>query len=99
MIIGGNGCGKTTLAKKLADKLQLPLTHIDVLYWKDNWQVVPNEEFDSLLMQEVTKPRWIIDGNNTRTIPMRLKYCDTVIFMDFSRIRCIYGAIKRIIQN
>ena len=32
MIIGGNGCGKTTFAKELSDKLNLPLIHLDVLY-------------------------------------------------------------------
>jgi len=41
LIIGGNGCGKTTLAQKLASKLELPLIHLDVLYWRDNWKVYP----------------------------------------------------------
>lgn len=31
MIIGGNGCGKTLLAQKLAQKLELLLIHLDVL--------------------------------------------------------------------
>lgn len=99
IIIGGNGCGKTTLAKELSDKLKLPLIHLDVLYWKDNWQIVSKDEFDKLLLQEVTKPKWIIDGNNIRTIPLRLKYCDTVIYMDYSRVKCVYGVIKRVIKN
>lgn len=34
-----------------------------------------------------------------RTIPLRLKYCDTVIYMDFSRTICVYGAIKRVVKN
>ena len=36
LIIGGNGCGKTTLSNKLANKLSLPLIHLDALYWNDN---------------------------------------------------------------
>lgn len=31
LIIGGNGCGKTTLAQKLASKLDIPLIHLDML--------------------------------------------------------------------
>jgi len=31
LIIGGNGCGKTTLAQTLASKLELPLIHLDML--------------------------------------------------------------------
>lgn len=99
IIIGGNGCGKTTFAKVLSDKLKLPLIHIDILYWRDNWQTASKDEFDELLLQEVIKPKWIIDGNNSRSIPIRLKYCDTVIYMDYSRISCIYGVIKRVIKN
>lgn len=99
MIIGGCGCGKTTLAKKLSDKLKLPLIHLDVLYWRDHWRNVSKDEFDELLLQEVTKPKWIIDGNYGRTIPLRLKYCDTVIYMDYSRVKCVYGVIKRVIKN
>lgn len=38
LIIGGNGCGKTTLAQTLASKLELPLIHLDMLYWRDNWE-------------------------------------------------------------
>ena len=57
------------------------------------------DEFDKLLMKELIKPKWIIDGNMNRSIPLRLKYCDTVIYMDFSRTYCVYGAIKRVIKN
>lgn len=99
MIIGGNGCGKTTFSKMLCDKLKLPLIYLDILYWRDNCQTASKYEFDGLLMQELTNPKWIMDGNISRTIPLRLKYCDTVIYMDYSRFQCICGAIKRVIQN
>ncbi|MDT8718058.1 AAA family ATPase [Clostridium sp. 19966] len=99
LIIGGNGCGKTTLAQKLARKLELPLIHLDILYWRDNWQNASKDEFDDLLLKELSKPKWILDGNINRTIPLRLKYCDTLIYMDFSRTICVYGAIKRVIKN
>lgn len=57
IIIGGNGCGKTTFAKELSDKLNLPLIHLDVLYWRDNWETASTDEFDELLVQEITKPK------------------------------------------
>lgn len=99
LIIGGNGCGKTTLAQTLASKLEIHLIHLDKLYWRDNWESASKDEFDDLLIKELSKSKWIIDGNMNRTIPLRLKYCDTVIYMDFSRTRCVYGAIKRVLKN
>lgn len=99
LIIGGCGCGKTTFAKKLSSKLDLPLVHLDTLYWRDHWENVSNEEFDEQLLRELQKTIWILDGNHNRTIPLRLSYCDTVIYMDYSSLRCVWGAFKRVIQN
>lgn len=99
LIIGGNGSGKTTFAGELAEKLNLPLIHLDVLYWRDNWECATREEFDELLMQELQKPQWIIDGNMNRTLPERLNHCDTVIYFDFSTLRCLYGVVTRVIKN
>ncbi len=99
IIIGGCGSGKTTLAKKLSGKLKLPLVHLDVLYWRDNWRHVSEGEFDEQLQQEIIKPRYIIEGNYGRTIPIRLKYCDTAVYMDFPRLKCVWGVIKRVIKG
>ena len=99
MIMGCPGSGKTTLARKLSCKLNLPLVHLDVLNWRDHWQTVSTEEFDALLLQEVRKEAWIIDGNYHRTIPLRLEHCDTVIYLDYSRMTCLFGVIKRVLKG
>lgn len=99
LIIGNNASGKTTMAKILAEKLNLPLVHLDRLYWRDNWEHATNEEFDRLLKNELEKSEWIIDGNIKRTLPTRLKYCDTVIYLDFPSWFCVLNAIRRLIQN
>lgn len=99
MVIGCPGAGKTTFAKELGKHLKLPVVHLDFLNWRDNWTPVSREVFDELLLTEVSSDRWIIDGNYGRTIPLRLKYADAVVYMDYSRIICIFGALKRIIVN
>ncbi len=99
IIIGCPGSGKTTLAKLLGDKLNLPVVHLDRLQWKGNWETIRGEEFDNLLKAEMEKDAWIIDGNYNRTIPMRLQYCDTVIFLDYPTLVSISGALTRMIKN
>ncbi len=99
LIIGNAGAGKTTFARKLASKLNIPLVHLDKLYWRGEWQHLSKENFDIVLQTELEKPEWIIDGNFNRTIPHRMKYCDTVIFFDFPTIRCLWGITKRLLQN
>ena len=99
LIIGNAGAGKTTFANKLAINLNLPLIHLDKIYWRDDWQHLSREEFDCLLQEELDKPEWIIDGNFNRTIPHRIKYCDTIFFFDFNVLSCFWGITKRIIKN
>ena len=99
LIIGGNGSGKTTMARQLAKITGLPLCHLDTLYWTDDWQPRERSEFITLLQAELEKEKWILDGNMRRTLPQRLPYCDTVIYLDFSGIRCFFGTLKRLLQN
>ena len=99
IIIGCPGSGKTTLSKKLSDKLRLPLVHLDQLGWRGKWEMTPKEEFDRLLFEELIKPQWIIEGNYNRTIPDRLLYCDTVIYLDFPALTCFFGVLKRVIKG
>ena len=100
MIIGCGGAGKSTLARNLGEKTGLPVVHLDQIYWSPgDWQHLEREEFDALLMKELEKPRWILDGNFNRTMELRLERCDTVIYLDFNRITCIAGWLKRVITN
>ena len=99
LIIGNAGSGKTTFAKKLAVKTSLPLIHLDRLFWKGKWESLSKEEFDPLLQAELEKEEWIIDGNFSRTIPHRLKYCDTVFYFDIPTILCLWGITKRVFLN
>ena len=99
LLVGNAGAGKTTFAKQLAQKLRLPLVHLDKLYWCGNWEHLSRDEFDAILQTELEKPQWIIDGNFNRTIPHRLQYCDTVLYFDFPTITCLRGITKRPLTN
>lgn len=99
LLIGNAGAGKTTFAKQLAEKLGLPLVHLDKLYWRGNWEHLSRNEFDVILQSELEKPQWIIDGNFNRTIPHRLQYCDTVFYFDFPTVLCLAGITKRTLTN
>lgn len=99
LIIGSPGAGKTFLSKQLAEKLKLPLIHLDHLYYKPDWVSIEKPEFDKLLQVELEKDSWIMDGNYNRTIPHRIKYADTVICLDYGRWICAWRAIKRCFIN
>lgn len=99
LVIGSPGSGKSTFSKILSEKLNIPLVHLDSLWWKEGWVENTREEFDALLLRELEKENWIIDGNFSRTLDMRLKYADTVIFFDYNRFLCLWRVLKRVVTN
>jgi len=98
MIIGSCGAGKSTFAKKLSSITGLDLIHLDQQYWKANWKESDKSEWHNLMQDLVLKPQWIIDGNYGGTIDIRLEKADTVVYLDFPTIRCLWRITKRIFK-
>lgn len=99
IIIGCGGAGKSTLARQLGEKLDLPVVHLDKLWWRPGWAHIPQEEFDARMEEETDRPQWIMDGNYNRSMAPRAAKCDTIIYLDFSRFACLLGVTKRILTT
>jgi adenylate kinase family enzyme len=96
VIIGCGGAGKSTLAQELGKRTGLPVIHLDSIFWLPGWVEMNRDEFDQKVRAELEKEQWIIDGNYNRTMPERIARCDTIIYLDFSRMACLMGVVKRI---
>jgi adenylate kinase family enzyme len=94
-VIGCGGSGKTYLANRLAALLDLTVTHLDVLYYGEDWAPLPAAEFAELQHKLVAEPRWLIEGNYASTLPIRLQAADTVIFLDLPAWACLWGIAQR----
>jgi adenylate kinase family enzyme len=99
LILGCSGSGKSTFSKQLSKARELPLIHLDSLFWKSGWIASIDEEWNQTIAELVRKDQYIMDGNYSRTISIRMKEADTIFFFDFSRYLCVYRAIKRRIIN
>ncbi|GMK46287.1 topology modulation protein [Paenibacillus glycanilyticus] len=97
-IIGSGGAGKSTLARKLGQALNREVSHLDALFWKPNWVGVPRQEQIIIQTELVKQEEWIIDGNYGGTLDIRLHAADTIIYLDYPRLLCMYRAIKRSVQ-
>ncbi len=96
IVLGCPGSGKTTFAEKLNKLTGLPLYYLDAIWHKPDKTHIPREEFDGRIREIFSTESWIIDGNYSRTIEMRLKECDTVFLFDLPTEVCLQGATERI---
>lgn len=96
LVIGPCGAGKSTLATELAQKLDLPLFHMDQLNWQPGWVESSKDEIRKKLAEIVGTERWLIDGNYGGTLAERLERADTVVYLDYPIRLCLVRVIHRI---
>ncbi len=94
-IVGCGGAGKSTLARQLEAILHLPVIHLDKEFWQPGWKMLPKEEEREVLEKATKQVEWIIDGNYKGTMSSRFEVADTIIFLDFPTLLCLYRIIKR----
>ena len=96
VILGCPGSGKSTFARALAARTGLPLVHLDNLWWRADGTHVSREEFDRALAALLRGEKWILDGDYSRTYEVRLRACDTVVFLDYPESICMAGITARV---
>lgn len=101
LLIGSPGVGKTTLAPLLAQKYHIPLIHLDKLYhdeklWSKDLKI-KRSQWRKRIKELTAKEEWLMDGNYTSTLDVRIPPSDLVIFLDYKTRIAVYRAIKRLV--
>jgi len=89
LIIGCSGSGKSHFARELNKITNIPIYYLDTIFWKENWDHLSKEELLNEINKIVIKDKWIIDGNYTSSLEERIKFCDTVFFLDIDESICL----------
>jgi adenylate kinase family enzyme len=95
LVIGSGGAGKSTFARRLGARLGLPVIHLDKVYWRPGWVEPPKDEWRRTVGELCAGGSWVMDGNYSGTLDVRLAACDTVVFLDVPRVVCLWRVVKR----
>lgn len=95
LVIGPGGAGKSTLARRLGELLNIEVLHLDRFYWHAGWVETPKPEWLKTVEEMLKRDAWIMDGNYSGTLEMRVRACDTVVFLDMPRRLCLRRVLKR----
>jgi adenylate kinase family enzyme len=98
-VVGSSGSGKSTFARELAEVLNLPCYEMDQLFWKSDWHESSDDELFRKVHEVTSRSRWVLDGNYTRTIPVKWKQVQLVIWLDPSFLRTVLRVTKRTIYR
>lgn len=96
LVLGSGGSGKTTFALRLAEKTKLPVVHLDAHYWRPNWTPPSDKKtWESQVQALVQAEDWIMEGNYSGSLHLRLPRTDVVYFFDIPNWCCLWNILKR----
>ncbi|MPZ27752.1 MAG: adenylate kinase [Micromonosporaceae bacterium] len=94
-VVGGFGCGKSTLSQALAKARQLPYIELDGVFWQPGWRPADPAQFAAEVERATSGPRWIVDGQYEQLRPLLLDRVDTIIVVDARRTTAQRRIINR----
>ena len=96
VILGRGASGKSTLAKRLGEITGLPVSNWTDILATGSCCHAPRE-WVAVQQELIAGDSWILDGDlgPYDAVEVRLRAADTIIFLDFSLIRCAWWAFLR----
>jgi adenylate kinase family enzyme len=97
VVNGGPGAGKSTVARAIAERLDLPYTEIDSLYHGPDWS--PRETFVEDVRAITAGERWVSEWQYDATRPILLDRCDLMVWLDLPRLVTTRRVTRRTLRR
>src|SRR5438034_461599 len=100
LVLGCSGSGKSTFARALALRTGLPLIHLDREYWTPGWvERYGLPRWLDRVAELAGGERWIIDGNYSGSLPLRLPRATCALWLDLPRWQCLGSTVYRCLSG
>jgi adenylate kinase family enzyme len=94
-IVGNPAAGKSTVARVLASRLDVPHVQLDAAFWTSDWTPVAETDFLAQVRKLVDQPGWVVDGQYNVAIQAFVTEADAVVWLDVPLWRSLPRLIRR----
>lgn len=98
-VVGTSGSGKTHFSRRLAAAFGVRCVELDRLFWKPGWAASGDDEFLPRIAATLAKGPFVLDGNYSRSIPVKWPVVRTVVWLDYSFALTLRRAIGRALHR
>jgi adenylate kinase family enzyme len=98
-VVGNSGAGKTTFARRLAERLGVPRLELDSIYHQPNWTPLPDDEYRRRVESFTRSDAWVVDGNYSRVADLVYPRAQTVVWLDPPRRTVMRRVIGRTLRR
>ena len=98
-VIGTAGSGKSTLGRRFADLFGLPFVEMDGVYFGPDWSESPDEVFFPKIQAVTEQSRWVLDGNYSRTTPIKWRQVQLVVWLDMPLVLTVLRVSARCVTR
>jgi len=93
VVVGSSGSGKSTFARRAAEKFGRPHIELDELHWGANW--TPRADFVANVERAIEEDEWVIAGNYHAVREQIWARATAIVFLDVS----LFVALRRVLAR
>lgn len=83
VVVGTTSSGKSTLARRMSERLGLDFIELDAIHWQANWTPIPLEEFRTRVETATRSPSWVVAGNYHVVRDLIWPRAEAVVWLDY----------------
>ena len=100
-VVGNSGSGKSRLAERIAQVLDVPYVELDAIHHLHDWRPIDPDVFVARIEEITSTDAWVIDGNY-RTVVVDgpvWERADTVVWLDLPRRTVMFQVTRRTVTR
>lgn len=100
VIVGVSASGKSSFARELSKKINVPTTHMDEIMWNPGWEYIGDEKTVAAINEAVKKEDFIIEGYIDKAARVNLfNTADKILYLDYPGWLSAFRYIKRVLKH
>ena len=94
-IVGTSGSGKTSLARRVAERLDVPHLELDAVFHQAGWRSLPDDEFRARVHAFCAQGAWVTCGKYAVVRDLLFERAEVIVCLDHHRLRQTLRVARR----